>query len=229
MIEVVNLSKHFNGSVILDTINFKVDDEKLVVILGPSGTGKTVLLKSIVGLLAVDGGEVFFDGVSLQKVTKKEIYRIRKNIGYVFQGTALFDSINVFENISLPIIEHTSISKINLNKEIKRILKIIGMEGKERLFPKELSGGMRRLVAIGRALALNPKYLFYDEPTTGLDPIACDRIKALINTLKKDYKKSGIVVTHDLEIAREVGDEVYMLKNAKIKKLKKIDKEFYEK
>ncbi|OPX17440.1 hypothetical protein BXT86_06475 [candidate division WOR-3 bacterium 4484_100] len=228
MIEVKDLSKHFDGLVVLDRVSFKVADEKLIVILGPSGTGKTVLLKSMVGLIPADGGEVLFDGVSILTAAKQKLYEIRKNIGYVFQGTALFDSMNVFENIALPILEHTSMDRKTVQEQIRRILQIIGLEGKEELYPRALSGGMRRLVAIGRALALDPKYLFYDEPTTGLDPIARDRVVGLIIALKRKYKKSGIVVTHDLETARAVGDEVYMLKNARLKRLSKVDKEFYE-
>jgi len=228
MIEVKNVSKRFDSLVVLDNVSFEVADARLIVILGPSGTGKTVLLKSMLGLMPVDSGEVIFDGVSIQSAREQEIYEIRKNIGFVFQGTALFDSMDVVDNISLPICEHTKVDKHKIAQRVVHILKVIGMSGKGRLYPGALSGGMKRLVAIGRALALDPKYLFYDEPTTGLDPIMRDRVVDLMIELKKNYAKSGIVVTHDLDTAKAVGDEIYMLKKGKINKLDKIRKEVYD-
>jgi phospholipid/cholesterol/gamma-HCH transport system ATP-binding protein len=227
MIEVKNLSKKFDSLTVLDSVSFTVPDARLVVILGPSGTGKTVLLKSMIGLMPVDSGDVIFDGISLRVATVEQIYEIRKKIGFVFQGTALFDSMNVEENISLPITEHTSVSSRECKNRVSEILEIVGMSGKECLFPQALSGGMKRLVAVGRALALDPKYLFYDEPTTGLDPMMTDNVVGLIVSLKKNYAKSGIVVTHDLTTAQAVGDEIYMLKNGKLNKLEKIEKELY--
>lgn len=227
MIEIKNLSKRFDSLVILDRVNFTVRDASLVVVLGPSGTGKTVLLKSIIGLLPVDDGEVTFDGKSVQSMSKGELYEIRKNIGYVFQGTALFDSMNVRGNIGLPIFEHSSLPNKAIRARVSEVLEIVGMLGKGHLYPQSLSGGMKRLVAIARALALKPKYIFYDEPTTGLDPLMRDRVVQLIIDLKKNYGKSGIVVTHDLETAKAVGDEIYMLKRGKINKLEEIGKELY--
>jgi phospholipid/cholesterol/gamma-HCH transport system ATP-binding protein len=227
MIEIKNLSKRFDSLVVLNNINFCIPEAKLIVVLGPSGTGKTVLLKSMIGLMPVDSGEVIFDGHSIRNAREQDVYEIRKNIGFVFQGTALFDSMNVKENISLPLIEHTTSSIDQINAKVEQILNIIGMSGKEKLYPRSLSGGMKRLVAIGRALALDPKYLFYDEPTTGLDPVMRERVVNLILDLKKNYKKSGIVVTHDLETAKAVGDEIYMLKKGKIGRLKQIKKEVY--
>lgn len=228
MIEVKNVSKRFDSLVVLDNVSFTVPDARLIVILGPSGTGKTVLLKSMLGLLPIDRGDVVFDGVSIQSSREQDIYEIRKKIGFVFQGTALFDSMDVVDNIALPICEHTKTPKHEVAERIVHILEIIGMSGKGELYPAALSGGMKRLVAIGRALALDPKYLFYDEPTTGLDPIMRDRVVALIKDLKSTYEKSGIVVTHDLETAEAVGDEIYMLKKGKISKLDRIRKEVYD-
>jgi len=227
MIEVKNVSKKFDSLIVLDNVSFNVGDARLIVILGPSGTGKTVLLKAILGLMSVDSGEVLFDGKSIQAIDESEIYEIRKNIGFVFQSTALFDSMNVLDNIALPIVEHTSAPTSEVKDKVTQILEIIGMSGKEKLYPRSLSGGMKRLVAVGRALALDPKYLFYDEPTTGLDPIMRDRVVKLIIDLKKNHAKSGIVVTHDLDTAKAVGDEIYMLKRGKISKLKQIRKEVY--
>jgi phospholipid/cholesterol/gamma-HCH transport system ATP-binding protein len=170
---------------------------------------------------------VLFDGKSIQAAKENEIYDIRKHVGFVFQSTALFDSMNVGENIALPLVEHTKLSSRQIRDKVQETLEIVGMAGKERLYPGSLSGGMKRLVAVGRALALDPKYLFYDEPTTGLDPVMRDRIVQLIIDLKKDYKKSGIVVTHDLDTAEKVGDDIYLLKKGKISKLEQIKKEVY--
>jgi phospholipid/cholesterol/gamma-HCH transport system ATP-binding protein len=228
MIEIRNLSKRFDSLVVLDDVSFRVNDASLVVVLGPSGTGKTVLLKAMLGLLPVDSGEVLFDGREIQTATEKEIYDIRKQVGFVFQGTALFDSMNVADNIALPLCEHTTLSAKEIRKRLCSLLEVVGMAGKANLYPQSLSGGMKRLVAVARALALSPKYLFYDEPTTGLDPIMTDRVVGLIKNLKKSHTSSGIVVTHDLETAKAVGDEIYMLKKGRIKRLKKIEKELYD-
>ena len=227
MIEIKNLTKQFDDLYVLKDVSFIVEDAKLVVVLGPSGTGKTVLLKSILRLLPVERGEVYFDGKNILTADTREVYEIRKNVGFVFQSSALFDSMNVYENIALPLVEHTKISGREIRKKVKQLLEIVGLPGREKLYPNALSGGMKRLVSIARALALEPRYLFYDEPTTGLDPIMRERIVNLIVNLKKDFKKSGIVVTHDLETARIVGDVLYMLKDGQIKKLERIEKGIY--
>jgi phospholipid/cholesterol/gamma-HCH transport system ATP-binding protein len=228
MIEIKKVSKRFDALVVLDDVSFRVLDAHLVVILGPSGTGKTVLLKSIIGIQSLDSGEIFFDGVPVHAARDSEMYEVRKNIGFVFQGTALFDSMSVCENIALPLVEHTTLSSHTIRERVDHILDIIGLPGKGTLYPRSLSGGMKRLVAIGRALSLDPRYMFYDEPTTGLDPIMRDRVVALIIQLRQEYKKSGIVVTHDLDTARAVGDDIYMLKKGKISKLEQVKKEEYD-
>ncbi|KPK63741.1 hypothetical protein AMJ83_05985 [candidate division WOR_3 bacterium SM23_42] len=228
MIEVKDLSKRFDSLVVLDRVTFQISDASLVVVLGPSGTGKSVLLKAMLGLMPVDGGEVLFDEKSIQTASELEIYNIRKKVGFVFQGTALFDSMNVCDNIALPLIEHTRLSSKEVKDRVCHLLDVVGMAGKAHLYPQSLSGGMKRLVAVARALALKPKYLFYDEPTTGLDPIMTDRVVALIKNLKQSHTNSGIVVTHDLDTARAVGDEIYMLKKGRMNKLTKIEKELYD-
>ncbi len=227
MITVSSLTKQFDGHYVLDNVTFDVADARLVVVLGPSGTGKTILLKSMLRLIPVDRGMVQYDGKDILAADLDEVYQIRKNVGFIFQSSALFDSMTVYENIALPLIEHTKMPNREIKTRIKNLLEIVGLPGKEKLFPRALSGGMKRLVSIARALTLEPKYLFYDEPTTGLDPMMRDRIVNLIVGLKKNYQKSGIVVTHDLETAQIVGDEIYMLKDGKIKKLEKIEKGMY--
>ncbi len=228
MIKVNNLSKRFDHLIVLDRVSFCIDDGSLVVVLGPSGTGKSVLLKVMLGLLPVDNGEVLFDGKSIQTATDEDVYEIRKRVGFVFQGTALFDSMNVCDNIALPLIEHTTMSSQQIRERVGYLLDIVGMTGKAELYPQSLSGGMKRLVAVARALALEPRYLFYDEPTTALDPIMTDKVVGVIKNLKKSHTSSGIVVTHDLETARAVGDVIYMLKKGRINKLAKIKKELYD-
>ena len=227
MIEVRHLTKRFGPLTVLRDVSFEVHGASLSVVLGPSGTGKSVLLKCMLGLLPADSGEVLFDGKSIQTASEKEIYEIRKQVGFVFQGTALFDSLTVADNIALPLREHTALSSKQIRDRLSGLLDTVGMSGRADLFPQSLSGGMKRLVAVARALALNPKYLFYDEPTTGLDPIMTDRVVALIKNLKKSHTSSGIVVTHDLETAKAVGDEIFMLKKGCISRLKKIEKELY--
>ncbi|MEO0126589.1 MAG: ATP-binding cassette domain-containing protein [candidate division WOR-3 bacterium] len=227
MIEIKNLTKQFDGHYVLNDVSFTVEDANLVVVLGPSGTGKTVLLKSILRLLPVDSGAVYFDGRNILTADIKEVYEIRRTVGFIFQSSALFDSMNVYENVALPLFEHTRISDREVKEKVKTLLEIVGLPGREKLYPNALSGGMKRLVSIARALALEPRYLFYDEPTTGLDPIMRDRIVSLIVNLKKEFKKSGIVVTHDLETARIVGDVIYMLKDGQIKRLERIEKGIY--
>lgn len=228
MIKVKNIFKSFGDQVVLNDVSFDVPDKEIVVILGPSGTGKTVLLKIIVGLLKPDSGEVFFDGKPLFQLPINEIYELRQQIGFVFQSSALFDSMRVAENIGIAIDEHTDWKGEKKKARINQVLKIIGLEGKGKLRPRDLSGGMMKLVGIGRALALDPPYLFYDEPTVGLDPIMKSRITELIIALRDQYQKSGIVVTHDLETARLIGSEIYMLKSGKIGKITTIAKEKYE-
>ncbi|MGQ9665074.1 MAG: ABC transporter ATP-binding protein [bacterium] len=227
MIEIKGLTKQFDGHFVLDAVSFEVKDAELVVVLGPSGTGKTILLKSLLRLIPVDQGAVYFDGKNILTSNNDEVYQIRKNVGFIFQSSALFDSLNVYENIALPIIEHTTIHGREIRDKVKNLLQLVGLPGKEKLYPRALSGGMKRLVSIARALALGPRYLFYDEPTTGLDPVMRERIVNLIISLKKEHQKSGIVVTHDLETAKAVGNEIFMLKDGKIKKLERIEKGIY--
>ncbi len=216
MIKVKKISKRFDNKVVLDEVSFEVKNNENLVILGPTGTGKTVLLKIMIGLIVPEQGEVYFDDQCVQRLRESGLLMLRRNIGFCFQSTALFDSMTVFENIALSLQEHTDLKSREIDDKVNKIIKLINMTGNENLYPRSLSGGMKRLVSIGRALALDPKYILYDEPTSGLDPQAAQHICELINTLRDRHNKSSIIVTHDLDAARKVCNNMLMLRNGKI-------------
>lgn len=216
MIEIVDVHKSFNSNKVLNGVIFNIEDGKTTVIIGSSGCGKTVLLKHIVGLLIPDAGKIIIDGVDITKITKKELFEIRKKISVVFQLSALLDSLTVAENITLALREHTKLSEKELMKIAKEKLSLVKMEGTENLLPSALSGGMKKRVAIARALATNPKYILYDEPTTALDPITANKIDELICELQEKFHMTAVIVTHDLTSAYKVGDKIAMLANGKI-------------
>ncbi len=216
MIRVNKISKRFNGKIILRQVSFEAKEKENLVILGPTGTGKTVLLKIMIGLIPADEGEVYFDNHCIQDLGKKEIFELRKKVGFVFQSLALFDSMTVFENIALSLQEHSELKSSEITNKVNEIISIINMTGNENLYPRALSGGMKRLVSIGRALAFDPQYILYDEPTTGLDPNTAQHICHLINTLRDRQRKCSIIVTHDLDFAKMIADSILMLRAGEI-------------
>ncbi len=215
MIEIVNLHKSFYDNHVLRGVNLKVYDGETLVIIGKSGCGKSVLLKHIMGILKPDEGKVLVDGVDINH-SESNLFEIRKRFGMVFQGAALFDSLTVAENVIIGLREHTRLSYREMLDIAKEKLSLVGLEGTEHLKPAELSGGMKKRVGIARALALDPEYILYDEPTTGLDPIMADRINKLMLDLKRRLKKTTIMVTHDMHSAFMVGDRIAMLDEGKI-------------
>jgi len=215
MIEIVNLHKSFYDNHVLRGVNLKVYDGETLVIIGKSGCGKSVLLKHIMGILKPDEGKVLVDGIDINH-SESNLFEIRKRFGMVFQGAALFDSLTVAENVIIGLREHTRLSYREMLDIAKEKLSLVGLEGTEHLKPAELSGGMKKRVGIARALALDPEYILYDEPTTGLDPIMADRINRLMLDLKKRLKKTTIMVTHDMHSAFMVGDRIAMLDEGKI-------------
>lgn len=215
MIEIVNLHKSFYDNHVLRGVNLKIYDGETLVIIGKSGCGKSVLLKHIMGILKPDEGKVFVDGIDINH-SESNLFEIRKRFGMVFQGAALFDSLTVAENVIIGLREHTRLSYGEMLDIAKEKLSLVGLEGTEHLKPAELSGGMKKRVGIARALAHDPEYVLYDEPTTGLDPIMADRINKLMLDLKKRLKKTTIVVTHDMHSAFMVGDRIAMLDEGKI-------------
>lgn len=218
MIELRNVHKRFGQQVILDGVNFSVEEGETVALLGPSGTGKSVLLKHIIGLIHPDIGTVLVDDLSVPTLGRKELAALRSTIGYVFQNGALFDSMNVFENIRLGITDE----KDNRNaeycaKRVPECLALVNLAPEVAAkFPAELSGGMRKRVGIARAIAGRPKYLLYDEPTSGLDPVNADIIDSLVKHLAETLGVTSVMVTHDVRGAFRVSDRVALLSDGKI-------------
>ncbi len=208
MIEVKNLTKSFDGRVVIDNISSNFKGGCVNMIIGKSGSGKTVLLKNLIGLLTPDSGEVLYSGKDFLKMRKREIKKLRKDMGMLFQGSALFDSKTVLENVSFPL---DIFSKKNKRERVKRAefcLERVGLEDAHNLLPSEISGGMMKRVAIARAIALNPHYLFCDEPNSGLDPKTSQLIDELINDITKDFGMTTIVVTHDMNSIMNIGDHI---------------------
>jgi phospholipid/cholesterol/gamma-HCH transport system ATP-binding protein len=225
MIRVEGISKRFRDKVVLDKVSLDVPDGSTTAILGPSGIGKTVLLKIMAGVLGPDEGRVYHDG---RRVHFGRFAELTGGFGYVFQGGALFDSLTVAENVALVLEETTHLNRMEVNQRTRDVLRRVGMGGHGELYPRALSGGMTRLVAIARALVADPRCIFYDEPTTGLDPAIRERICAMIRELREQGRRTQVVVTHDLEAATLLADCMYMLRAGKLVRADNVRKEDYE-
>ena len=216
MIEIINLCKSFDGHKVLDNLNLNINTGETTVIIGRSGCGKSVLLKHIIGILKPESGQVLIDGKDVTRMDEKELSALRLKFGMLFQGAALFDSLNVYENVGFNLIEHTSAGKEEIDKAVKESLALVGLKGIEDKKPAELSGGMRKRVGLARAICIRPQILLYDEPTTGVDPIMGDAVNDLIVELHNKLKVTGIAVTHDMTSAYKIADRIAMLYNGKI-------------
>ncbi|MDD5730127.1 MAG: ABC transporter ATP-binding protein [Candidatus Omnitrophica bacterium] len=216
MIEIVNLSKSFNSHKVLNKLNLQVERGQTLVVIGRSGCGKSVMLKHIVGVLRPDSGKIFFDGRNILELKDKEFNKIRMKIGMVFQGGALFDSLSVGENVGFNLIEHENMDPKQVLERAEESLSMVGLSGIESLMPSELSGGMKKRVALARAICTKPDVILYDEPTTGVDPITADSINELIRSLHDKLKVTSIVVTHDMKSAYRIADRIAMLYQGKI-------------
>lgn len=215
MIQVVDLHKSFGKKVVLDGVNLTIDTGESMVVIGGSGTGKSVLLKHIIGLLMPDKGSVIIDGVDITKLDEKHLYETRKKFGMLFQGAALFDSMTVWENVSFALLQ--SGMKTKEAKEIAiENLKRVGLSGVEDMMPADLSGGMKKRVGLARAIATRPEILLYDEPTTGIDPILADAIDELIIKMNEGLHVTSVAITHDMNSAYKIADRIAMLYNGKI-------------
>lgn len=219
MIEFRNLKKSFGDHVVLNGVDLVVNEGETLALLGPSGTGKSVLLKHAIGLLEPDEGDVLVDGISIQGAGPEELARIRRTVGYVFQNAALFDSLTVAENLCLAQTEQGSSKPAAACRAeaIDLLAKVNMTAGVLEKYPAELSGGMRKRVGVARAIASRPRYLLWDEPTTGLDPVNADNIDELILEVSRELGVTSIVVTHDLDTAFEVGDRVALLYEGKVR------------
>jgi phospholipid/cholesterol/gamma-HCH transport system ATP-binding protein len=211
MIRVKKLNKSFNGKQVLSNISVDFESGKTNLIIGRSGSGKTVLLKAIVGLHDIDSGEIWYDDVLFNKVGFSEKKEIRKEIGMLFQGSALFDSLTVEQNVKFPLDMFTSKSEAEKVDRVNFCLTRVNILNANKLFPSELSGGMKKRVAIARAISLNPKYLFCDEPNSGLDPLTAILIDELIKELTEEYSMTTIVNTHDMNSVMEIGEKIVFI------------------
>ncbi len=216
VIRVENLTKMFNGNLVLDGLCLDVREGETVVVIGRSGCGKSVMLKHIVGLLRPDSGRVVVKGRDITNLGEKQLDEVRKLFGVVFQGSALFDSLTVEENVAFGLTEHTRMKRREIEEKVARCLEIVGMNGAQKKMPSELSGGMKKRVALARAVAFDPSIVLYDEPTTGLDPIMADAINELILSLGKKLSVTSIAVTHDMNSAYKIADRIAMLHQGKI-------------
>jgi len=216
MIEIINLCKTFGGHQVLDNLNLTINTGETTVIIGRSGCGKSVLLKSIIGLLRPDSGQVIVDGKDVTKMDEKELSTLRLRFGMLFQGAALFDSLNVLENVAFHMIEHLNSPRAEIEKRVAECLALVGLKGIEAKKPSELSGGMRKRVGLARAICVRPSIMLYDEPTTGVDPITGDAVNDLILKLHDKLKVTGIAVTHDMTSAYKIADRMAMLYKGKI-------------
>ena len=208
MIEVKNISKTFGDNKVLNDVSYTIKKGMCNLVIGQSGSGKSVFLKSVVGLHNVDNGEILFDGRDTTKMKAKELKALRTEIGMVFQGGALFNSSTVEENVRFPLDMFTKMSKAEKQKRIDYCLDHVNIENANKLFPSEISGGMQKRVAIARAIALNPKYLFFDEPNSGLDPVTAIIIDNLIQDLTKELDVTTMIITHDMNSVMEIGENI---------------------
>ncbi len=217
MIEIANLCKNFGERKVLDNASMRIPTGETCVIIGRSGCGKSVLLKHIVGILRPDAGKIFVDGQEITALSEKDFDVIRRKVGLVFQGGALFDSMTVGENVGFGLIEHDrTVSHKEIYERVEESLCMVGLSGIENLMPSELSGGMKKRVALARAVCTKPEIILYDEPTTGVDPITADSINELIRSLHDKLKVTSIVVTHDMKSAYSIADKIAMLYQGRI-------------
>ena len=218
MITLTGVRKSFGEQVVLDRVNFEVQEGETVALMGPSGSGKSVLLKHINGLLRPDAGSVKVDGTEVPTLNRQQLAELRTRIGYVFQNGALFDSMNVFENVRLGITDEAKYRDLDYAQErVRECLRLVNLQpGEMQKLPAQLSGGMRKRVGIARAIAGSPKYLLYDEPTSGLDPVNADVIDELVMRLEQELGVTSVMVTHDVRGAFKVADRLALLYDSTI-------------
>ena len=223
MIELKDVNKAFGSKRVLAGFSLTVQEGETMVIIGFSGTGKSVAIKHMVGLLRPDSGSVKVDGLEVPTLSRKELTALRAQIGYVFQFAALFDSLSVGENVAMGLRKQGTLSESEITARVAEALDLVDLPGTEARFPAELSGGMRKRVGIARAIALRPKYILYDEPTTGLDPVTSAVIDELMVRMRDRLGVTGIVITHDMRSAYRVGTRIAMLYEGKVRQVGTVD------
>lgn len=216
IVEIKNLSKAFGDHVVLEDVSLNVHKAENLVVFGRSGTGKSVLLKCIIGLLVPDKGDILIENRNVLSLSKRELNELRKQIGFLFQSGALYDSMSVGENLAFPLIRNFKFSAKEVDSKVKRALEMVSLESAIDKMPAELSGGMRKRVALARTIITEPKLILYDEPTTGLDPLTTKEISELIIDLQKKLNMTSIVVTHDLICANIIADRAIFLRDARV-------------
>lgn len=215
-VRLEGLQNAFGANRVLRGIDLSIERGEIFTLLGGSGTGKSVLLKHVIGLLHPDAGRVIVGGRDVTDITEREWVEVRKRIGFVFQGAALFDSLSVLENVAYPLREHLKPTRAELERRVAECLEAVGLAGIEQLMPAELSGGMRKRVGVARAIALEPDAILYDEPTTGLDPANSKRIGQLIVSLRERLHVTSVVVTHELDLCFAISDRVALLAEGRL-------------
>lgn len=217
LIEINNLNKGFNNQVVLKNISLKLYNGENLVILGKSGSGKSVLIKCIVRLLNPDGGTINIFGRNVHSLNNKELAEVRKKIGFLFQSGALYDSMTVRQNLEFPLRRiKNKLTEKEVNEKVNEVLENVGLADALNKMPSQLSGGMRKRISLARTLVIDPLIMLYDEPTTGLDPVTSDEISSLINDVRKKYKTSSLIITHDIECARATADRIIMLHDGEV-------------
>jgi phospholipid/cholesterol/gamma-HCH transport system ATP-binding protein len=216
MILIVDLHKTFRGKKVLRGLNLDIKKGETVVVIGQSGSGKSVLIKHIIGIIKPDKGEIFIDGTEICCLTEDEFYKLRRRFGMLFQGAALFDSLTVGQNVAFGLERYRDFSAEEKEKAVRESLAMVGLGGIEDLMPYELSGGMKKRVGLARAIAYRPEIILYDEPSTGIDPIRADAINDLIIQMKKEIGVTSVVITHDMVSAYKIADRIAMLYEGKI-------------
>jgi phospholipid/cholesterol/gamma-HCH transport system ATP-binding protein len=217
LFEIRGLTKRYGSRTVLENLDFDIYKGECLVIMGRSGMGKSVTLRQLNGLEKPDAGRVTFDGTDLTGLEERELFPLRRRIAMLFQGGALFDSMNIFDNIAFPLREHTDLPESEIAGTVRHKLSLVQLKDVERKMPSDLSGGMKKRAALARSLALDPEVMLFDEPTTGLDPITSATIGKLINSIQKDLGVTSVVITHDVPLARRVGDRIALLADGKFR------------
>ena len=216
MVEIKKIHKSFEEMIVLDGVSLRVENGQNLVVFGKSGTGKSVLLKCLIRLMEPDSGEIFIEGQDVLNLDHKSLNELRKDIGFLFQSAALYDSMNVRENLEFPLIRNFDLDQKELDKRVNRVLEAVSLEEAIDKMPSDLSGGMRKRIGLARSIITRPKLMLYDEPTTGLDPITAKEISSLILELQKAFNMTSIVVTHDVLCAKIIADYAIVLNEGHI-------------